>query len=132
MECKQIGTDFIIAPMVETDYALLKFIDAKNKIFDKEDRKYTNFLINIETKTTTDNLDKIIKKNNFYPDEEKINGWVFGRVDYSLSSGVKRELINENKSVINAILEVFKKQENNLDLVVGGAISVDAINFEKY
>ena len=132
MECKQIGTDFIIAPMVETDYALLKFIDAKNKIFDIEDRKYTKFLINIETKTTTDNLDKIIKKNNFFPDEEKINGWVFGRVDYSLSSGVKRELINENKSVINAILEVSKKaKKNNLDLVVGGAISVDAIEILK-
>ena len=42
--------------MVETDYALKKFIEAKNKIFDNEERKVTDFLINIETKTTTDNL----------------------------------------------------------------------------
>ena len=55
MECKQFGTDYIIAPMVETDYALKKFIEAKNKIFDKEEKKVTEFLINIETKTTTDN-----------------------------------------------------------------------------
>ena len=132
MECKQIGTDYIIAPMVETDYALSKFIDAKNKIFDPEDRKYTKFLINIETKTTTDNLDKIINKNKLYPDFEKINGWVFGRVDYSLSSGIKRELINKNESVMNSILKVSEKaKDSNLDLVVGGAISVDAIEILK-
>ena len=80
-----IGTDYIIAPMVETDYALSKFIDAKNKIFDPEDRKYTKFLINIETKTTTDNLDKIINKNKLYPDFEN-KRMAFGRADYSLSS----------------------------------------------
>ena len=37
MECKQFGTEYIIAPMVETDYALKKFIEAKNKIFDNHD-----------------------------------------------------------------------------------------------
>ena len=47
----------------------------KIKFFDPEDRKYTKFLINIETKTTTDNLDKIINKNKLYPRFEKINGW---------------------------------------------------------
>jgi hypothetical protein len=132
MECKQFGTDYIIAPMVETEYALSKFIEAKNKIFDNEDRKYTSFLINIETKTSADNLNEIIKRNNLYPESEKINGWVFGRVDYSLSCGVKREMINDDDKITNAILEVSKKsKENKLDFVVGGAISVDAIEILK-
>ena len=59
MECKQFGTDYIIAPMVETDYALKKFIEAKNKIYDKEERKNTEFLINVETVTTKNNLESL-------------------------------------------------------------------------
>ena len=57
---------------------------------------------------------------------------VFGRVDYSLSSGIKRKLINKNESVMNSILKVSEKaKDSNLDLVVGGAISVDAIEILK-
>ena len=132
MECKQFGTDYIIAPMVETDYALKKFIEAKNKIYDKEERKNTEFLINVETVTTKNNLDKIVKTNNTYKKEESINGWVFGRVDYTLSQGLNREDINNSDQITNSILDVAKKaKENNLNLVVGGAISVDALSILK-
>lgn len=132
MECKQFGTDYIIAPMVETDYALKKFIEAKNKIYDKEERKNTEFLINIETVTTKNNLDKIVKTNNTYKKDENINGWVFGRVDYTLSQGLNREDINNSDQITNSILDVAKKaKENNLNLVVGGAISVDALSILK-
>ena len=133
MECKQFGTDYIIAPMVETDYALKKFIEAKNKIYDKEERKNTEFLINVETVTTKNNLDKIVKTNNTYKKEESINGWVFGRVDYTLSQGLNREDINNSDQITNSILDVAKKaKENNLNLVVGGAISVDALSILKF
>ena len=132
MECKQFGTDYIIAPMVETDYALKKFIDAKNKIFDDEERKVTEFLINIETKTTTDNLEKIIKLNNTYQEADRINGWVFGRVDYTLSHGLSRDDINTNDQITNSVIEVAKEaKKNHLNLVVGGAVSIDAVNILK-
>ena len=47
MEVKQIGTDYVIAPMIETDYALKKFIDSKNKIFDEYEKSNCDFLINV-------------------------------------------------------------------------------------
>jgi len=132
MECKQFGTDYIIAPMVETDYALKKFIEAKNKIFDEEEKKVTEFLINIETKTTTDNLEKIIKLNNTYQEADRINGWVFGRVDYTLSHGLSRDDINTNDQITNSVIEVAKEaKKNHLHLVVGGAVSIDAVNILK-
>lgn len=132
MESKQFGAEYIIAPMVETDYALKKFIDAKNKIFDDVEKKSTEFLINIETKTTTDNLDKIINQNNSYELNKRINGWVFGRVDYTLSCNQTREDINNNDEITNVVLDVAEKaKQNNLDLVVGGAISVDSLNILK-
>tara|TARA_B100001093_G_scaffold493829_1_gene536444 strand:- start:2562 stop:3362 length:801 start_codon:yes stop_codon:yes gene_type:complete len=132
MECKQLGTEYIIAPMVETNYALKKFIEAKNKIFDEEEKKTTEFLINIETKTTTDNLQKIVTTNNAYDDTNKINGWVFGRVDYTLSCGLERNDINDSEEITNAVINVAKSaKKNNLNLVVGGGVSVDSVDILK-
>jgi|TARA_B110000027_G_scaffold125753_1_gene143438 hypothetical protein len=132
MECKQFGSEYIIAPMVETDYALKKFIEAKNKIFDEEEKKATEFLINIETKTTTDNIEKIIAINNVYKDTDKVNGWVFGRVDYALSAGLKRNDINNSEEITNAVINVAKSaKKNNLNLVVGGGVSIDSLDILK-
>lgn len=128
MECKQLGTEYIIAPMVETDYALKKFIDAKNKIFKKDERNSTEFLINIETKTTLENIDNIIKECNSNESTDGINGFVFGRVDYTLSCGLPREDINDSDTITDAVLQVSKKiKKNDLELVVGGGVSLDAL-----
>ena len=134
MECKQLGTEYIIAPMVETDYALKKFIDAKNKIFSRDERNSTDFLINIETKSTLENIDNIIKVCNSHETKEGIDGFVFGRVDFTLSCGLPRDDINldGNNVVTDAVLQVSNKiKENNLNLVVGGGVSLDALPIMK-
>ena len=125
MECKQIGVDYIIAPMVETSYALKKFIEAKNKIYSDEEKKFTSFLINTETLQTLKNMHEIseeaIKNKNDF------DGFVFGRVDFSLSSGFSRDDINSEK-VTNQVLKVSEICKNNsFDFVVGGGVSVDAL-----
>ena len=81
MEVKQIGVDYIIAPMVETPYALWKFIDAKNKIFAPEDQEDVTFLTNLETITGYNNLDGMVAKAK----EGGLDGLVFGRVDFVMS-----------------------------------------------
>ena len=44
IESKNFGCNYIIAPMVETPYALSKFIDAKNHVY-KIDNNKTKFFI---------------------------------------------------------------------------------------
>src|ERR1035437_7998567 len=79
IESKQFGVEYIIAPMVETPYALKKFIDAKNKVYSKEQQVYTDFLFNLETKTTFGSLNDLVKVAK---SEEGVQGIVFGRVDF--------------------------------------------------
>ena len=129
MECKQIGVDYIIAPMVETDYALKKFIEAKNKIFNEDEKKFTTFLINVETEQTFKNIDKISIASKIY--KKDIQGYVFGRSDYTLSKALKTDQVNSDL-ILNDVLKVSSIcKDLNIELVVGGGVSIDAINFLK-
>ena len=122
MESKQFGVDYIVAPMVETAYSLSKYILAKDSVFSDEEKKFTDFLVNLETITAYENRDQIVEmaKNN-------INGLVFGRVDFSESLGVGREGIHSDE-VTDKVIDVASLcKDNNLDLVVGGAVSSDSI-----
>ena len=126
MESKQFGVDYIVAPMVETDYALSKYILAKNSVYSDFEQKHTDFLVNIETKTAYENREKISHLAN-----SNINGLVFGRVDFSESIGVGRDGIHSEK-VTSKVLEIASIcKNNNLDLVVGGAVSSDSIEVLK-
>lgn len=115
------GVDHVIAPMVETPYALSKFIDAKNKVHGPEAGR-TQFLFNLETQTTLDNLDAMIAAA-----KGQVNGVVFGRVDFTLSRGMPRGAVNE-RAITDAVLTVARAcREAELELVVGGSVSADAI-----
>ena len=122
---KLLGAEYIIAPMVETAYSLKKYIDAKNKVYSSEERKDVRFLFNLETITAFNNLDSII---DVAVAKEGADGIVFGRVDFVGSMGFGREKISNGEIVpyINKASELCKK--NNLDFVIGGAISNETID----
>jgi hypothetical protein len=123
MEVKQIGVDYIIAPMVETPYALWKFIDAKNKVYSVEDQEDVTFLTNLETVSGYHNLRGMVNTAKTGSD-----GLVFGRVDFVMSRGGNgREDIN-NDDVTEMVIETaLATKEAGLELVVGGGVSKDAI-----
>ena len=119
LEAKQFGVDYIIAPMVETPYALEKFILAKNKVFSKDELDNCKFLVNLETESGFKNKELMINSIG----NDRINGFVFGRVDFVLSQKKKRDTVEDEKTLAS-ILEVSKLcGENNYELVVGGSIS---------
>lgn len=115
------GIDYVIAPMVETPYALSKFIDAKNKTHGADEQR-TEFLFNLETESTLSNLKPMVEMAR-----GALAGIVFGRVDFTLSCGMPRTAINERR-ITDCVLEVARAcSAADLQLVVGGSVAVEAI-----
>lgn len=123
LEAKQVGVDYIVAPMVETPYALSKFIAAISNAFGDDELDSTDFLFNLETITAYKNLVEMIDLAKI----KGLDGIVFGRVDFAGSLGLGREGI-ESDEVTSRVIETAKlAKPAGLDLVVGGAISSGAL-----
>ena len=125
LEAKQIGVNFIVAPMVESTYALGKFASARDLVFDHEDQQDVDFLFNVETELAFRSIaplaDVAVGRG--------ISGIVFGRVDFVGSLDGSREDIN-SPDVLDSVVETARTcRERDLDLVVGGGVSIDALPF---
>jgi len=122
LEAKQIGVRYVVAPMVESPYALRKYIAAKDLVYAQEEQEDTDFLFNIETITAFDCREQLANIA-----EEGSTGVVFGRVDFAGSLGRTRDSINDS-DITARVLEVAELlKDRNLDLVVGGGVSIDAV-----
>jgi hypothetical protein len=124
LESRQIGVRYIVAPMVETPYALSKYVAAKNTVYMEEERADTDFLFNIETFTSFDNREALAKAATV---QNGVQGMVFGRVDYGGSLGLSRDAINEDQITEDILTVADLCARKNLDLVVGGGVSKDSI-----
>jgi len=124
MEAKQIGVEYVIAPMIESPYALSKYIDAKNLVFTEEEQEDTQFLFNLETETAYQQFEGIIA---LAAAPKGADGVVFGRVDFTLSAGRSRDDVNSG-FITDRCLTVAKMiSDAGLDYVVGGGVSMDAL-----
>lgn len=123
LDCKNLGADYIIAPMVESPYALSKFVAMKDKIYTGEEAQHTEFLFNLETEQAFENLSAILDLA-----EDNIDGVVFGRVDYSASIGVERDAINSERIAVDCIVAAKACCRRALQFVVGGGISLESVD----
>jgi hypothetical protein len=115
------GVDYVIAPMVETPYALTKYIEAKTRTHGEAPGR-TQFLFNLETQTTLENLDAMLPVAG-----GQVDGIVFGRVDFTLSRGMARGAVND-RAITDAGMQIARAcAAHDLELVVGGSVAVDSI-----
>lgn len=124
IESKQFGVEYIIAPMVETPYALKKFIEAKNKVYTADQQQFTEFLFNLETITTFNALDEMVKVAK---SQNGVQGIVFGRVDFCGSLGFNRDTIDTPKITEYVVKAAAAAKGNGLDIVVGGAVAISSL-----
>ena len=124
LEAKQFGVRFIIAPMVETTYALSKYIQAASNVFCGEDKEEFAFLFNLETITAYENFEEMAALAS---SADMCDGVVFGRVDFAGSLGIGRAEIESEDVTSRAKKAASICLEKGLEYVVGGAVSIDAI-----
>ena len=124
LESKQIGVSYVVAPMIETPYALSKFVAAKNLTHTDDDQEDTDFLFNLETITGFENLNGLGKLAS---QAGGVDGIVFGRVDFAGSLGLTRDDINGAAVTKYVVEAAHQAKAEGLDFVMGGAISSDTL-----
>lgn len=124
LESKQFGVEYVIAPMIESPYALSKYIQAKNSTYTPEEREDTHFLFNLETETAYQSLPALIQVAT---EPNGVNGIVFGRVDFTMSRGLSRDDINSEEITKCCLVTADACKSNHLDFVLGGGVSRDSL-----
>jgi len=107
-DARSIGVTHIVGPMIESAYALKKYLSSAKTAFQGEEFDSVKFLVNIETITAAESIEDILSR---YP-LDGLSGIVIGRVDLTGSMGLTRENVNDD----------------NL-FVVGGGVSKETIPF---
>lgn len=124
-DARTIGVNTIVAPMIETAYAMKKFVQATKFVFPEEERQDMHFVINVETITGFENIDKMIESPLF----KDIDGCVLGRVDMTGSMGLTREDINTDQIFDIANVLSAKMQKEDKMMVIGGGVSAHSLPF---
>ncbi|MBP3924565.1 citrate lyase beta subunit [bacterium] len=124
-DARIIGVNAIVAPMIESAYALKKYIKSTKLAFPECEWKDTKFLINIETISGYNCLDEILSSE----ESESLAGIVMGRVDMTGSLGLTREDINDDRILEIAKNIARKAQEHKKEMVIGGGVSKYSIPF---
>ncbi|MFA0816578.1 MAG: aldolase/citrate lyase family protein [Anaerofustis sp.] len=122
-QCRLLGASGIMAPMIETPFAMKKFVGAANKVYEDE-VKDIEWIINTETKTCYQNFDAILEEGKGF-----LNTIAIGRVDLSASMDLSRKEIN-SEQIFN-VSKDFAIRARKAGLIVGfgGGIAFDAIDF---
>jgi len=121
-DCKILSADGIMAPMIETPFALDKFKGAVTKLYGESPD--IERIVNAETITCLKNFDEILEHGKGF-----LTGVTVGRSDLSASMGISRKNI-ENQEVFNATKEFCSKAKAaGLITNFGGNIGVESIPF---
>lgn len=122
-QCKLLGATGIMAPMIETPFAMSKFVSAAKRVYG-EDLESVEWIINAETKTCLANYKEILEAGKGF-----LNAVTVGRSDLSASMDIDRKDI-ESKPVFDATRELLQMSRNAGHTTnFGGNIGKESIPF---
>jgi 4-hydroxy-2-oxoheptanedioate aldolase len=124
-DARILGASKIVAPMIESEFALKKYVESFEKVFSAEERKDISFAINLETKQCAKNFEEIATSPSF----QKIDCVVVGRNDLSYSLGLTREGINHPETMRIATEFMTRSKDSNRNIVcgIGGGVSATSV-----
>lgn len=125
LEAKTVGVNYLVAPMIESSYALRKYLQAMSKVFPEEERKTVEILCNIETVTAVNNLEAMLEISEI----NTLKGIVIERVDLCFSRGLNEECVNNDdiNQIVSKTIKIAKRK--NLIITVGGGVSAHSLPF---
>lgn len=126
-DARTIGVNTIVAPMIESAYAVKKYIKSSKMAFPEEEWNETKFLINIETISGFNCLDEILNSEA----SKYLTGIVLGRTDMTGSLGLTKDDINDDRifTLADKIAKLTLKHDK--ELVIGGGVSAMSLPFFK-
>ena len=120
---KAYGVRILMSPMIESRFALEKYLTMAASVFSDQDREETKFYINIETLEGFRQIDRILEAGNL----RLLEGIVLGRTD--LRSALQLEDI-DGPAMLKTAKEIFGKAKAlSLRCIVGGGITPKTITF---
>lgn len=122
-QCKILGATGVMAPMIETPFAMRKFAQAASRVYGSE-ASDIEWIINAETKTCLANFDDILQEGKSF-----LNAVTVGRSDLSASMSIARADI-ECDAVLDATRSLLaQSQSAGLTTNFGGNIGIESIPF---
>lgn len=122
---KLLGATGMMAPMIETPFAMSKFATAAKRVYG-DDINTVEWIINAETKTCLANYKSIMEEGKGF-----LNAVTVGRSDLSASMGIERKDI-ESEAVFEATKDLLLMSKNaGCTTNFGGNIGIESIPFIK-
>jgi len=117
--CLRHGVSGLVAPMVESSFAVSKFLDSvKVRTADNSLKLFVNF----ETAAACESSKQILDTHG-----KKLSGIVVGRSDLSKSMGLTKKNVDDD-IVINIVSSTLKEAKNHgLTTTMGGTISTKSV-----
>jgi 4-hydroxy-2-oxoheptanedioate aldolase len=117
-----IGVKGIVAPMIESAFALDKFVKSAKSILPEDVFSNVQLGINIETELAYKNFDEMLRSDGF----NELYHVTLGRVDFVSSMNKDRSYVNSQQMQDIAIDLFTKSREQNKRVYLGGAVTVDS------
>ena len=113
-----IGVERIVAPMIESAFALKKFVRCAKNVFPEDELDDIKLAINIETITGYNNFDDMLSS----PDFESLGSVVIGRGDLSGSMGHGYEFMDSGEilEMSNSLFSRVKQKSAGYECILGG------------
>lgn len=122
---QQIGVTGLVAPMIESAYALKKYLSAVKNYVKPDLRKNMCIGVNLETYQSFINLEEILK----IPEIRILDKVTLGRIDMIGSLGLTRNEVNADKIYQIAESMFTRCKKKHLITAMGGGIDETASEF---
>ena len=123
-QCKLLSATGVMAPMIETPFAMDKFKGAVNKLYGNDAK--IERIINAETITCLNNFDDILEHGKDF-----LTGITVGRSDLSASMGITKKDIECDEVFTATKSFCMKAKAAGLTTNFGGNIGIESIPFIK-